>query len=134
MQQGRVDLPSRLRSALPRIPQSSSEPDRIAYARDLWPRHHLAVRDGRVAEHRPGVVVWPSSTEDVAAIVSYCASEGVPVVPFGAGSGVCGGILPDARTVVLDLKRMTRWRDLRESDPSLDVEAGALGIRLEEDR
>ena len=26
-------------------------------------------------------------------------------MPFGAGSGVCAGILPDARTVVLDLKR-----------------------------
>ena len=43
----------------------------------------------------------------------FCAAEGVPLVPFGAGSGVCGGILPDPRTVVLDLKRLERWRHAR---------------------
>ncbi len=42
-------------------------------------------------------------------------------------------MLPDPRTVVLDLKRMERWRRLDREAPSLEVEAGALGIRLEED-
>lgn len=119
--------------ALPSIRKSASAVDQIAYSRDLWPRHHIAVRDGRVAEHRPGLVVWPGTTEEVADIVRFCASEGVPLVPYGAGSGVCGGVLPDPRTVVLDLKRLSRWRALDRSQPALDVEAGVLGIRLEED-
>lgn len=119
--------------ALPDIPKSASPVDQVAYSRDLWPRHHIAVRDGRVAEHRPGLIVWPNSTEEVASIVRFCAAEGVPVVPFGAGSGVCGGVLPDERTVVLDLKRMSRWRSLERATPSLDVEAGVIGIRLEDD-
>ena len=126
-------LSAALARALPDLAQSSSGPDRIAYARDLWPRHHLEVADGRIAEHRPALVVWPRDTAEVAAVVRFCAEEGAPLVPFGAGSGVCGGVLPDPRTVVLDLKRMERWRKLDPEAPTLEVEAGALGIRLEED-
>ena len=122
-----------LAAALPEIAHSASSPDRIAYARDLWPRHHLDVAAGRIAEHRPALVVWPNDTAEVAAVVRFCAAEGVPLVPFGAGWGVCGGVLPDPRTVVLDLKRMERWRRLDADAPTVEVEAGAMGIRLEED-
>jgi len=128
-----MDLAAAIGRALPDLARSASGPDRIAYARDLWPRHHLDVSAGRIAEHRPGLVVWPRDTAEVAAVVRFCAAEGVPLVPFGAGSGVCGGVLPDPRTVVVDLKRMERWRKLDPEAPSLEVEAGALGIRLEED-
>ncbi len=79
------------------------------------------------------MVVWPRSVEEVAAIVRLCATEGVPVVPFGAGSGVCGGVLPDNRTVVLDLKRISSIRGINRETQVLDVGAGALGIRLEEE-
>ncbi len=112
---------------------SSNEADRVAYARDLWPRHLVDLREGRAAGTRPTAITWPKTTEEAAAIVRWCAREGVPLVPFGAGSGVCGGILPDERTVVLDLKKMRRWRKLDRDMPTLDVEAGAMGITLEED-
>jgi alkyldihydroxyacetonephosphate synthase len=128
-----MDFEETIARALPGIPRSASPVDRITYARDLWPRHHLAVRDGRIAEHRPGVIVWPSSAEEVASVVRFCAEEGVPLAPFGAGSGVCGGILPDDRTVVLDLKRLSRRRALDRQGPSVEIEAGALGIRFEEE-
>ena len=128
-----MSLEAALAQALPDLRHSASPVDRIAYARDLWPRHHLDVREGRIAEHRPALVVWPKDTAEVAAVVRFCATEGVPIVPFGAGSGVCGGIMPDGRTVVIDLKRLDRWRKLDADAPTLEVEAGALGIRLEED-
>jgi alkyldihydroxyacetonephosphate synthase len=112
---------------------STREPDLVSYARDLWPRHHLAVRDGDVAPHKPAAVVWPRTVDEVAKIVERCAELGVPIQPFGAGSGVCGGTLPDARTVVVDLKAMNRVRRIDAAGPVLDVESGALGVRLEED-
>jgi alkyldihydroxyacetonephosphate synthase len=127
-----VSFEAHLARALPGVALSSSGPDRISYARDLWPRHHLAVSEGRIAEHRPALIAWPSTTEEVSALVELCAREGVPLVPFGAGSGVCGGVLPDPRALVLDLKRMKRWRRLDAEVPELEVEAGALGITLEE--
>lgn len=122
-----------LTRALPDLRSSSDPADRVAYARDLWPRHHLAVRAGNVAEHRPAGIVWPESTEDVARLVRWANDTETPIVPFGAGSGVCAGVLPTKRTIVLDLKRMARWRRLDERARTLDVEAGHMGLPLEED-
>ena len=122
-----------LRRAVPGVRTSSDAADRVAYARDLWPRHHLAVRAGNVAEHRPHGIVWPTSTDEIAAIVRWAAATGTPIVPFGAGSGVCAGILPDDRTIVIDLKRMARWRALDVAGRTLDVEAGHMGLPLEEE-
>lgn len=112
---------------------SASGPDQVSYSRDLWPRHHIAVRDGRVAEHRPAAIAWPESTEDVARLTAFCTEEQIQIVPFGAGSGVCGGVLPTDKTLVVDLKRMKRWRKLAIDDGYLEVEAGVQGIRLEEE-
>lgn len=116
-----------------KVTVSENDADRVAYARDLWPRHLIDVRDGRAPGTRPQAIVWPKTTEELSSIVRWCAGEGVPIVPFGAGSGVCGAVLPDERTVVVDLKRMTRWRSLDVEAMTLDVEAGAMGITLEED-
>src|SRR5580692_362322 len=102
--------------ALPGLEASADAADRVAYARDLWPRHHLAVRSG-----------------DVAALVRWAGPRGTALVPFGAGSGVCAGILPREDVVVVDLKRMARWRRLDADAPSLDVEAGHMGMPLEEE-
>ena len=122
-----------LARALPDLPASDDPADRVMYARDLWPRHHLAVRAGNVGEHRPGAVVWPRSTREVSALVKWAAATRTPLVPFGAGSGVCAGVLPREDVVVVDLKRMARWRTLDTRAPSLDVEAGAMGMPFEEE-
>jgi len=126
-------LAPQLRGAMPSLRVSDDPADRVAYARDLWPRHHLAVRAGNVAEHRPGVVAWPTSTDEVSALVRWACGAGVALVPFGAGSGVCAGVLPREDVVVVDLKRMARWRRLDREAPALDVEAGHMGLPLEEE-
>ncbi len=130
---GLTEALSKSTTSTSRVRVSTDESDRVAYARDLWPRHLVGLREGRAPGERPQAIAWPESTEQVASLVRWCAQEGVPIVPYGAGSGVCGGILPDARTVVVDLKRMKNWRKLDRDAPTLDVEAGAMGITLEED-
>jgi alkyldihydroxyacetonephosphate synthase len=131
------ELKGRLTSALPWVAESaavSDDPaDRVAYARDLWPRHHMAVRAGNVAEHRPGVIVWPRTTEEVRSLVRWACAANVPLVPFGAGSGVCAGILPLENVVVVDMKRMSKWRRLDGHAPTIDVESGHMGLPLEEE-
>src|SRR5271163_1344321 len=97
-----------LRGAMPALRTSADEADRVAYARDLWPRQHLRVRAGRPADHRPEAIAWPTSTAELAQLVRWARKARIPLVPFGAGSGVCGGVLPQANALVVDLKRMTR--------------------------
>lgn len=127
-----MELARAIRDALG-IETSAKAPDKITYSRDLWPRHHIAVRDGRIAEHKPAAIAWPESTEQVAALLAFCKNEGVELVPFGAGSGVCGGVLPNPNTLVVDLKRLRRWRKLAPDEGYVEVEAGVMGIRLEEE-
>ncbi len=117
--------------AVPGLRASESDADRTAYSRDLWPRHHLSVRAGHAAGESPGAVAWPASTDEVAAIVRFARSAGIAVVPFGAGSGVCGAVSPAKHSVVVDMKRMDRVRGIDASGPFVEVEAGHMGITLE---
>ncbi len=110
---------------------SDDAADRVAYGRDLWPRHHLGVRSGRLPAG-PAAIVWPRSTEEVAEVVAWARKRSVALVPFGAGSGVCAGVLPSSDAVVVDLKRMARWRRFDRGAPLLDVESGHMGLPLEE--
>jgi alkyldihydroxyacetonephosphate synthase len=126
-------LLSRFSGEVPGVRGSDELVDKVAYARDLWPRHHLAVRSGAVGTYRPGAIVWPESTADVVRIVEFCRRTGTPLVPFGAGSGVCGGVLPKSDVLVLDMKRMSRIVDLDPTGPTLTVEAGAMGLPLEQE-
>jgi alkyldihydroxyacetonephosphate synthase len=110
---------------------STTPPDRLAYARDLWPRGLIELQAGRPAAHPPDAIVWPTSTEEVAAIVRAAARTGTPIVPFGAGSGVCGGTLPIRGGVVVDLKRMRAIVEVDAEAGAATVEAGILGEHLE---
>lgn len=119
-----------LRAVVGEAGVSTTPPDRLAYGRDLWPHSQLERMSG-APPRRPAAVVWPRSTDEVAAVVRACAAHRVPIVPFGAGSGVCGGArsLPDG--VVVDLKRLRRVRRLDEDAAVVEVEAGLVGERFE---
>lgn len=75
--------------------------DLVGRRRDWWP---LAwVRESRGEElELPGVVVRPTSHEQVADVVRWAAERGTPLVVRGGGSGVCGAAKPPAGAVVLE--------------------------------
>ncbi|MBI5490792.1 MAG: FAD-binding oxidoreductase [Deltaproteobacteria bacterium] len=106
--------------------------DQLAYSRDLWPKALLWLRAGRHTVHPPQAVVWPSSAEQVGDVLRCLGARGIPVVPFGAGSGVCGGTLPLRGDVVLDLKKLCRLRTVDPERRLADVEAGMIGEDYEQ--
>ncbi|HWP04436.1 MAG TPA: FAD-linked oxidase C-terminal domain-containing protein [Polyangiaceae bacterium] len=115
-----------------RVRSSVRLSDRIAGSRDLWQRRLLEVQHGRavVAERLPAAVLRPQSAAEVREIIELARREGLGLVPYGAGSGVCGAIECGPRTLVVDTKRM---RDFSVTDDgTLKVGPGALGIALEE--
>ena len=125
-----LELESVLRQAAPGARVSLQAVDRRAVARDMWPRRLIELSETE-APAGPSAVVWPETLEQVVGVVRAAREHGFPLVPFGAGSGVCGGVSPSAHQVVVDLKRI---RDHHIAHgPELDVGAGALGITLEED-
>jgi FAD/FMN-containing dehydrogenase len=69
-------------------------------------------------------VVSPASTAEVAACVAACAAAGVPVVPLGGNTGLCGGATPRGGEVVIGLSRLNCVRALDPTDLVMVAEAG----------
>ena len=59
-------------------------------------------------KHRPEAVLQPVSTEEVAAVMRYCAAHTIPVTVRGAGTGLVGGCVPLCGGVVLSMEKMNR--------------------------
>ncbi len=77
---------------------------------------------------RPGVVVLPASTGEVAAVVRLAREAGVAIVPRGAGTGLSGGALPVAGCVVVGLARMRRILEADLANGWARVEAGVANL------
>jgi alkyldihydroxyacetonephosphate synthase len=127
--------PARLRRELEAIlgarRVSVAEVDLDVYSRDMWPRLLLARRDGERSAPPPHVVVWPDTVREVAAVVKVAKSLGAPIVPYGGGSGVCGGAVPIHGGVTIDTKRMVQIKPVVAEELTVDVEAGVNGERFE---
>lgn len=119
-----------VRDVMPGLSSSEREVDRLGVSRDAWPRHLIADAGGPQRRPEPRLVVWPEHPEQLEALVGLAHREGLSLVPYGAGSGVCGAVRTDERTIVVDTKRLTALRVDREAGV-VEVEAGVLGVDLE---
>jgi len=87
--------------------------------------------DGYVVEKKcPDVVVFPTTTEQVAAIVKLCNSYDLPFVPRGAGTSLAGGCLPVGGGVMIALTRMRNILEINLRDRYAVVEPGLVNIHL----
>jgi FAD/FMN-containing dehydrogenase len=90
--------------------------------------------DGRFGQ-TPALVVKPGSAGEVAACLRLIADAGFPVLAVGGGTGVTGGQLPTAETVVLDLARLDRVHSVdrasRRARADAGVKLGALAAAAE---
>jgi alkyldihydroxyacetonephosphate synthase len=109
---------------------STRELDRLSYARDLWPLALVWIREGRIPPP-PDAIVWPGSDDEVAALIARAREHKLPVIPFGAGSGVCGGTVAVHGGLALDLKRFDRIGSVDARARTVEVGAGVLGETLE---
>jgi alkyldihydroxyacetonephosphate synthase len=101
-----------------------------AHRRDTWVLSELADLEGRI-EGRPRAVVHAASSEDVSRTLVHCREAGVPVVPFGGGSGVCGGIVVPDRAVVLATGHLSGLRELDDENLTATFGAGTNGMEAE---
>ncbi len=86
-----------------------------SYTRNLY------ATDASAYQQLPIGVVAPAATEDVQAVMTYCAEEGIPVLPRGGGTSLAGQAVNEA--VVLDFKK--------EMDAVLDVDPDNRTVRAQ---
>lgn len=105
--------------------------DRLSYARDANPKSALRFHFGQI-EKLPDIVVWPSSDEQIQKLVKLAATFKVPIIPYGGGSGVCGGTLPVFGGMVIDMKKMRHVLDIDTTHLKVRVQTGIMGQHLED--
>jgi glycolate oxidase len=87
--------------------------------------------DGLTAYRTPPMVVaLPGSTAEVAAVLAYCRSEGIKVVPRGAGTSLSGGALPLADGVVVGLSRLNRVLEIDYANRCAVVQPGVTNLAI----
>ena len=78
-------------------------------------------------------VVRPGNTAEVAAVVRACVDAGVPVVPQGGNTSLCGAATPDAvgAAVLISLSRLNRIVAVDRQNSTISVEAGCTLAALQ---
>jgi FAD/FMN-containing dehydrogenase len=76
------------------------------------------------APQRPLAVVRPLDAAGVSAALRACRAAGLPVVPQGGLTGLCGGARPEAGWVALSLERMVGIEEIDAASATMTVRAG----------
>ncbi|MEO8458015.1 MAG: FAD-binding oxidoreductase [Chloroflexota bacterium] len=72
------------------------------------------------------VVVRPGTAEEIAAVVRLANERRIAIVPHGGGSGLMGGAMPLAPSIVIDVTRMNRVLEVNRDEQTIVVQAGAV--------
>jgi glycolate oxidase len=75
-------------------------------------------------------VVFPTSVEQVAAVVRLANRESIPFVARGAGTGLSGGCLPAEGGLVISMMRMNRVLEVDYDNQLAVVEPGLVNLHL----
>ncbi|TFG98025.1 FAD-binding oxidoreductase [Candidatus Thorarchaeota archaeon] len=111
---------------------TQQETDRVLNAHDAWPLSEAKIRAGEMLP-LADMIVFPASGEEIAQILVVANELKVPVIPIGGGAGTCGGTLAIYGGIQVDLKRMSKIHPIDPKSMIVRVEAGVVGIDLEEE-
>ncbi len=101
-----------------------------AHRRDTWMLGELEDLQGADGP-RPLAVVEPADTAGVAEALRVCRTARVPVVTYGGGSGVVGGVRTGGGEVVLSTRRLDGLAALDPNDGVARFGAGTNGMVAE---
>ena len=79
-------------------------------------------------------VARPKSTNDVAAVMNWCAETKTPLVPQGGNTGLSGAATPDdsATSLVISLEKMNTVLSVDQSAGVITAQAGCTLLQLQE--
>jgi glycolate oxidase len=86
--------------------------------------------DGSVDKARPELVVFPRTTEEVAAIVKIAAEHGVPITGRGAGTGLSGGAIPREGGITIGFSRMNRILEIDIENERAVLQPGVVNLDI----
>lgn len=82
--------------------------------------------------HYPEVVVFPASTEEVAAVVKLANTCLIPITPRSAGTGLSCGAIPVHHGIVMGLERMNQIIEMDADNLFCIVQPGVRTVDLQQ--
>lgn len=83
-----------------------------------------------IAHNRPAAVVFPITTQEVAAVVKTLVKHEAQIVPRGTGTGLAGGCVAYNHGVVVSTAKMNRVLKIDLENRVAHVEAGCRNLAL----
>lgn len=112
---------------------SQSDYDRLYFSTGKTQEEAFELRQNVVAEVTD-LVVHPTSSDEVAAVVAYCDQNKISIYPYGGGSSVNFGFRPTKGGVTLVLRtHLNKIVEINEKNKTVKVQAGMFGPALEEE-
>ena len=99
---------------------TDSPEDLVAYSYDPY-----------FEEHRPDVVLFPVSTDEVSAIMKVANREAIPVVARGSGTNLAGETVPVRGGIVLALSRMDRILEIDSANRLARLQPGVINYEFQ---
>lgn len=78
----------------------------------------------------PDVVVFAESVDHVSCVAELCNNNGVPLIPFGSGTGLEGGVNANQGGLCLDVSKMKEIVAVHAEDFDCTVESGVTRVAL----
>lgn len=121
---------SQLKTALGKAKVATDAAARQAHRHDYWMVSHLRDHLG-AGGPAPLCVVRPATVADVQATVRIATATGTPLIPFGLGSGVVGGVIAAPEAILLDMGGLNRTRFIDAENLLASFDAGKPGGEAE---
>jgi len=81
-------------------------------------------------KQKPFAVVFPENTKEVSEILSFCNKERIKVVPRGAGTGLSGGALPLADSILLCLGKFNKILEIDYQNRCVIAQTGVTNLSI----
>ncbi|KAK9374454.1 D-lactate dehydrogenase [Lipomyces chichibuensis] len=105
---------------------SATSDEITSHADSAWISHHAE------KDQRPGLVVFPKTTEQVSGIMKICHKYRVPIVPFSGGTSLEGHFIQTRNGITIDFRNMAEIIRLHQDDLDVVVQPAVGWERLNE--
>ncbi|TKR60239.1 hypothetical protein L596_027517 [Steinernema carpocapsae] len=95
-------------------------------------RDHHGHDESHFKSYRPDVVVVPQNVEQVSEVAKLCNANRLPLIPFGTGTGIEGGVNAIKGGICVDLTAMDQMTELNVEDFDCSVQPGVTRKALNE--
>ncbi|BAC13215.1 D-lactate dehydrogenase [Oceanobacillus iheyensis HTE831] len=102
--------------------------DNVSQKESILIRHGYDESPHKAVE--PDVVCFPTSKEDVQAILEIARNNQIPVTPFGTGSGLEGSSIPVKKGISINFEQMDTVLEFSPENMTVTVQPGITRFRL----